>query len=93
MQIQFFVKHARILMIDEALPDIFRNRGKWHLFQGNKGQIFKETGEKRQYGGTGNIRKRIFDFGGTVDQANLFLGNKGIVPPGSASRYPLGGPH
>ena len=56
--------------------------------QGNKGQIVRGTGEQRQYWGTGNIRKQIFDFGGTGEQANLFQGNKGTgTPP------PLGGPH
>ena len=57
-----------------------------HLFQGNKGQILRGTGEQRQYWGTGNIRKQIFDFKGTGEQANLFQGNKGTgTPPGRAS--------
>ena len=56
--------------------------------QGNKGQILRGTGEPRQYSGTGNIRKQIFDFWGTGEQVNLFQGNKGTgTPP------PLGGPH
>ena len=61
---------------------------KGYLFQGNKGQILRGTGEPRQYWGTGNIRKQIFDFGGTGEQANLFQGNKGIgtLPPGRASK-------
>ena len=54
--------------------------------QGNKGQILRGTGEQRPYWGTGNIRKQIFDFGGTGEQANLFQGNKGTGTP-------LGGPH
>ena len=49
--------------------------------QGNKGQILRETGEQRQYLGTGNIRKHIFDFWGTWEQANLFQGNKGTNTP------------
>ena len=49
--------------------------------QGNKGQIFRETGEQRQYWGTGNISKQIFDFWGTGEQANLFQGNKGTGTP------------
>ena len=64
----------------EALPGFWGKReirafisGK----QGNKGQILRETGEQRQYLGTGNIRKHIFDFWGTWEQANLFQGNKG----------------
>ena len=52
--------------------------------QGNKGQIKRETGEQRQYWGTGDIRKQIFDFWGTGEQANLFQGNKEQVPPGRA---------
>ena len=35
------------------------------------------TGEQRQFWGTGNIRKQIFNFGGTGEQVNLFQGNKG----------------
>ena len=34
------------------------------------------TGEQRQYWGTRNIRKQIFDFWGTGEQANLFQGNR-----------------
>ena len=48
---------------------------KRYLFQRNKGQMLRGTGEQRQNWGTGNIRKQIFDFGGTWEQANLFLGN------------------
>ena len=48
---------------------------------GNKGQILRGTGEQRQYWGTGNIRKQIFDFWGTGEQANLFQGNKGTGTP------------
>ena len=51
--------------------------------QGNKGQILRGTGEQRQYWGTGNIRKQIFDFGGT---SRFISGEQG-------NRYPLGGPH
>ena len=53
--------------------------------QGDKGQILRGTGEQRQYLGTGNIRKQIFDFWGTGEQASLFQGNKGTGTP-------LGGP-
>ena len=49
--------------------------------QGNKGQILRGTGEQRQYWGTGNIRKQIFNFWGTGEQANLFQGNKGSSTP------------
>ena len=52
-----------------------------HLFQGNIGQISRGTGEQRQYWGTGNIKKQIFDFWGTRKQANLFQGNKGTGTP------------
>ena len=54
--------------------------------QGSNGQILRGTGEQKQYWGTGNIRKQIFDFLGTGEQANLFQGNKGTgTPPGRAS--------
>ena len=65
------------------------NRGKRVFIsgeQGNKCQILRGTGEQRQHWGTGNIRKQIFDFLGTGEQANLFQGNKGTGTP-------LGGPH
>ena len=70
----------------------FGNRGNRAFIsgeQGNKGQIFRGTGEQRQYWGTGNIRKQIFDFWGTGEQANLIQGNKGTDTPPP----PLGGPH
>ena len=35
-----------------------------------------ETGEQRQYLGTGSIIKQIFYYLGTVEQANLFQENK-----------------
>ena len=63
--------------------------------QGKKGTYFRGTGEqmqnfeenwgKRQYRGTGNIRKQIFDFWGTGEQANLFQGNKVTGTPWGAS--------
>ena len=75
----------------EALPGVLGNRGTRAFIsgeQGNKGQILRGTGEQRQYWGTGNIRKQIFDFWGTGEQANLFQGNKGTgTPPGRASKF------
>ena len=68
-------------VIFEALPGVLGNRGKRYLFQGNKGQILRGTWEQRQYWGAGNIRKHIFDFWGTGEQANLFQGNKGTGTP------------
>ena len=68
----------------EALPGVLGNRGKRAFIsgeQGNKGQILRETGEQRQYWGTGNIRKQILDLLGTGEQANLFQGNKGTGTP------------
>ena len=77
-------------MCNEALPGVLGNRGTRVFIsgeQGNKGKILRGTGEQRQYWGTGNIRKQIFYFWGTGEQANLFQGNKGTgIPP------PLGGP-
>ena len=55
---------------------------------GEQRPILRGTGEQRQYWGTGNIIKQIFDFWGTGEQANLFQGKKGTgTPPPS-----LGGP-
>ena len=53
------------------------------MFGGNrkKGIYFRGTGEQRQYWGTGNLRKQIFDFWGTGEQANLFQGNNGTGTP------------
>ena len=72
----------------ETLPGVLGNKGKRVFIsgeQGNKGQILRGTGEQRQYWRTGNIRKQIFNFWGTREQANLFQGNKGTGTP-------LGGP-
>ena len=55
-------------VVYEALPRVLGNMGKGYSFQGeqgNKGQILRGIGEQRQYWGTGNIRKQIFDFWGT----------------------------
>ena len=69
-------------------PRSFGEQGKGHLFQGSKGQMLKGTGEQRQYWGTGNIRKQIFDFWGAREQANLFQGNKGTgTPPPWGPQY------
>ena len=48
-------------------------------------QVFRGTEEQRQYWGTGNIRKHIFHFGVTREQANLFQGNR--YPTGKASFF------
>ena len=60
-------------------------KGIYFRGTGEQGQILRGTGEQRQYWGTGNIRKPIFDFWGTGELANLFQGNKGTGTP-------LGGP-
>ena len=87
----FFKTDFRVMQVkSEALPGVLGNRGKRVFIsgeQGNKGQILMGTGEQRQYLGTGNIRKQIFDFLGTGEQANLFQGNKGTgTAPGRASK-------
>ena len=54
-----------------------RNRGKMAFISGrqeNNSQILRGTGEQRQYFGTGNIRKQIFDFWETGEQSNLWEG-------------------
>ena len=75
----------------EALPGVLGNRGNRTFIsgeQGNESQNLSGTGEQRQYWGTGNIRKHIFNFWGTGEQANLFQGNKGTgTLPGRASQF------
>ena len=59
-------------------------RGTWEQrpnFEGNR--------EKRQYLGTGNIRKQNFDFWGNEKQANLFQGNKGTGTPWEGLNEPF----
>ena len=78
-----------MLVCIESLPGVLGNRGKRVFIlgeQGNKGQILRETGEQRQYWGTGNIRKQIFDFWRTGEQANLFQGNMGTGTPPTPPR-------
>ena len=48
---------------------------------GNKGQNLRETGEQKQYWGTGNIRKQIFDFGEQGNMPIYFRGTQEQVPP------------
>ena len=61
-------------------------KGIYFRGTGEQRPNFEGTGETKQYWGTGNIRKRIFDFLGTGEQANLFQGNKGTgTLPGRAS--------
>ena len=82
--------HVEIIYQYGGPPRGFGEQGKQGIYfrgMGNKGQILRGTWEQRQHRGTGNIRKQIFDFWGTGEQANLFHGNKGTgTPP------PLGGP-
>ena len=44
---------------------------KGYLFQGNKGQILRGTGERRQYWGTWNIRKTNFRFFGNRETSQI----------------------
>ena len=69
----------------EALPGVLGNRGKRVFISGEQRSNFEGNREQRQYWGTGNIGKQIFDFWGTGEQANLFQGNK-------RTGTPLGGP-
>ena len=66
-----------------AFAGVLMNRGKRHLFQWNRGSKATFYGEQRQCWGLGNIRKQIFDFEVTGEQANLFQSNKGTgsLPP------------
>ena len=66
----------------EALPGVLVNRGKGHLFQGNRGKmpIFRKT---NTIFGMREHKKTIFRFWGTMEQSNLFQSNKetGTPPP------------
>ena len=71
------------LYIYEALPEVLGNGGTRVFIsgeQGNNVQILRGT--KTILGNTGNIKKLIFNFWGTGEQANLFQGNKetGTLP-------------
>ena len=80
------VSTKAVRSINEALPGVLGNRGKRVFISGeqwNKGQILRGTGEQRQYWGTGNIRKQIFDFWGTSQFISGEQGNR--YPPGRAS--------
>ena len=67
---------------DEALPGVLGNRGKRAFISGEQRPNFEgNRGTKKKYLGTGNIRKQIFDFLGTGEQANLFQGNRYPPPP------------
>ena len=41
-----------------AFERVLVNKGKWHLFQGNRGRKANFWGEQRQYWGRGNVRKQ-----------------------------------
>ena len=63
----------------EAFTGDLVNKGKWHLFQGNRGRNAKFWREQRQYWGTGNIRKQNLR-----EQRNkpiYFRGTTKHVPP------------
>ena len=69
--------------IMESLLGVLVNRGKWHLFQGNREHRsnFKWNWVQRQYWGTWNIRKQ---FSMLVEQENkpiYFLGTRGWLSP------------
>ena len=55
------------------------NKGKWHLFQGNRGRKAKFGGEQRQYWGTGNIRNPNLRERGTSQFISEEQGN--MYPP------------
>ena len=85
----FQLNRVFLCWTSETLPGVLGNRGKMVFISGeqrNKGQILRGTKE------TGDIRKQIFDFWGTGEQANLFQGNNGTgtTPPPPP---PPGGPH
>ena len=52
-----------------------------YLFQGNKGQILRGTGEQRCYRGTGNIKNKFSIFGEQGNKPIYFMGTREQVPP------------
>ena len=70
------LQHFFIKLKIEALPGVLGNRGERALFQGNKGQILRETKTI-----LGNMRKQSFDFCGTGEQAYFFRGTREQIPP------------
>ena len=81
------------LLFSEALPGVLVNRGKKSIYFRGTRPNFEGNRGKRQYWGTGNIRKQIFDFWGTGEQANLFQGNKGTGTPPHGRASSLAGRH
>ena len=68
----------------EALPGVLGNRGTRAFIsgeQGNKGQFFRGTGERRQYWGTGNIENKFSIFGEQGNTPIYFRGTREQVPP------------
>ena len=65
----------------EALPGV--KRGKRAFISGEQRKRANFLGEQRQYSGTGNIRKQIFDLWKKREHANLFQRNRetGTQPP------------
>ena len=52
--------------MSEALQGVLEKA----FISGEQCKILRVTGEQKQYWGTGNMRKQIFDFWGTGEQAN-----------------------
>ena len=70
----------------EALPGVLKNMGIRPFTsgeQGNKSLKVKETGEHRQFWGTGNIKNQDFDFGKQGKMPPIFRGTREQVhvPP------------
>ena len=73
---------------NEALPGVLGNRGtksfiSWE--KGNKGQIWRGTGEQRQYWGTGNIENKFSILGEQGNKPIYFSGTREQLPHGRAS--------
>ena len=51
------------LLISEALPGVWGNRGMTPFISGELKSRTEGTGEQRQFLGTGNIENQDFDFG------------------------------
>ena len=67
---------------DEAFAGVLVNKGKWHLFQGNRGRKAKILRGTETI--LGNRENKKIKFEGTEEQANLFQRNKEtctLTPP------------
>ena len=70
---------------DEALPGVLGNRGKGHLFQGNKGQNLRGREEQKNIWEQGTQENKFSIFWEQGNKPSYFRGTREQEPPGRAS--------